>query len=221
MISETKKNDIEPIKIAVVTVVSRVIVKANTLVIIEPIILVTKKEFVIQSHKNLFLPKITMSNPISDNIAKIKVIKINTSIVSTRPEKNTAAIPAATRRLAIMLKAHEQVLFFSLYINIPPIVYNMICIWICVYKVLIYKIDFKLYIAIVQIYDIMKKKLYGGITMELKGSKTEQNLMTAFAGESQARNKYTYYASKAKKEGYEQIAALILETADNEKGHAK
>lgn len=128
MISETKKNDIEPIKIAVVTVVARVIVKANTLVIIEPIILVTKKEFVIQSHKNLFLPKITMSNPISDNIAKIKVIKINTSIVSTRPEKNTAAIPAATRRLAIMLKAHEQVLFFSLYINIPPIVYNMICI---------------------------------------------------------------------------------------------
>ena len=57
--------------------------------------------------------------------------------------------------------------------------------------------------------------------MELKGSKTEQNLMTAFAGESQARNKYTYYASKAKKEGYEQIAALFLETADNEKEHAK
>ena len=53
--------------------------------------------------------------------------------------------------------------------------------------------------------------------MELKGSKTEQNLMTAFAGESQARNKYTYYASKAKKEGYEQIAALFLETAENEK----
>ncbi|MGM9874170.1 MAG: rubrerythrin [Bacilli bacterium] len=57
--------------------------------------------------------------------------------------------------------------------------------------------------------------------MELKGSKTEQNLMTAFAGESQARNKYTYYASKAKKEGFEQIAALFLETADNEKEHAK
>ena len=57
--------------------------------------------------------------------------------------------------------------------------------------------------------------------MELKGSKTEQNLMAAFAGESQARNKYTYYASKAKKEGYEQIAALFLETADNEKEHAK
>ena len=57
--------------------------------------------------------------------------------------------------------------------------------------------------------------------MELKGSKTEQNLMTAFAGESQARNKYTYYASKAKKEGYEQIAAIFLETADNEKEHAK
>lgn len=57
--------------------------------------------------------------------------------------------------------------------------------------------------------------------MELKGSKTEQNLMTAFAGESQARNKYTYYASKAKKEGYEQIAALFLETAENEKEHAK
>lgn len=57
--------------------------------------------------------------------------------------------------------------------------------------------------------------------MELKGSKTEANLMAAFAGESQARNKYTYFASKAKKEGYEQIAAIFLETADNEKEHAK
>ena len=57
--------------------------------------------------------------------------------------------------------------------------------------------------------------------MELKGSKTEQNLMAAFAGESQARNKYTYYASKAKKEGYEQIAAIFEETAANEKEHAK
>ena len=57
--------------------------------------------------------------------------------------------------------------------------------------------------------------------MELKGSKTEANLMAAFAGESQARNKYTYYASKAKKEGYEQIASLFLETAENEKEHAK
>ena len=57
--------------------------------------------------------------------------------------------------------------------------------------------------------------------MELKGSKTEQNLMAAFAGESQARNKYTYYASKAKKEGYEQIAAIFEETAGNEKEHAK
>ena len=57
--------------------------------------------------------------------------------------------------------------------------------------------------------------------MELKGSKTEQNLMTAFAGESQARNKYTYFASKAKKEGYQQIAAIFEETANNEKEHAK
>ena len=57
--------------------------------------------------------------------------------------------------------------------------------------------------------------------MELKGSKTEQNLMAAFAGESQARNKYTYFASKAKKDGYEQIAAIFLETAENEKEHAK
>ena len=57
--------------------------------------------------------------------------------------------------------------------------------------------------------------------MELRGSKTEANLMAAFAGESQARNKYTYYASKAKKEGYEQIAELFLETAENEKEHAK
>ena len=57
--------------------------------------------------------------------------------------------------------------------------------------------------------------------MELKGSKTEKNLMAAFAGESQARNKYTYYASKAKKDGYVQIAALFEETAANEKEHAK
>lgn len=57
--------------------------------------------------------------------------------------------------------------------------------------------------------------------MDLKGTKTEQNLRTAFAGESQARNKYTYFASVAKKEGYEQIAALFLETAENEKEHAK
>ena len=57
--------------------------------------------------------------------------------------------------------------------------------------------------------------------MDLKGSKTEKNLMEAFAGESQARNKYTYFASKAKKEGYEQIAAIFQETADNEKEHAK
>ena len=57
--------------------------------------------------------------------------------------------------------------------------------------------------------------------MELKGSKTEANLMAAFAGESQARNKYSYYASKAKKDGYEQIAAIFEETAANEKEHAK
>lgn len=56
---------------------------------------------------------------------------------------------------------------------------------------------------------------------DLKGTKTEKNLMEAFIGESMARNKYTYYASAAKKEGYEQIAALFLETADNEKEHAK
>lgn len=57
--------------------------------------------------------------------------------------------------------------------------------------------------------------------MELKGSKTETNLMAAFAGESEARNKYTYYASKARKEGYEQIADLFEETAANEREHAK
>ena len=56
---------------------------------------------------------------------------------------------------------------------------------------------------------------------ELKGTKTEKNLMAAFAGESQARNKYTYFASRAKKDGYEQIAALFEETANNEKEHAK
>ena len=57
--------------------------------------------------------------------------------------------------------------------------------------------------------------------MEFKGSKTEKNLLAAFAGESQARNRYTYFASAARKEGYEQISALFLETAENEKEHAK
>lgn len=57
--------------------------------------------------------------------------------------------------------------------------------------------------------------------MDLKGSKTEKNLLAAFAGESQARNRYTFFASQAKEEGYEQIAAIFLETADNEREHAK
>ncbi len=57
--------------------------------------------------------------------------------------------------------------------------------------------------------------------MELKGSETEKNLLAAFAGESQARNRYTYFASAARKEGYEQISAIFLETAENEKEHAK
>jgi len=57
--------------------------------------------------------------------------------------------------------------------------------------------------------------------MELKGSRTERNLLTAFAGESQARNRYTYFSSQAKKEGFEQIWAIFLETADNEREHAK
>ena len=61
----------------------------------------------------------------------------------------------------------------------------------------------------------------GDVIMDYKGTKTEQNLMAAFAGESQARNKYTYFASVAKKEGYEQIAAIFQKTADNEKEHAK
>ena len=66
-------------------------------------------------------------------------------------------------------------------------------------------------------YSIMFMEVF----MELKGSRTEANLMAAFAGESQARNKYDYYASKAKKDGYEQIAAIFEETARNEKEHAK
>jgi len=57
--------------------------------------------------------------------------------------------------------------------------------------------------------------------MDLKGSQTEKNILTAFAGESQARNRYTYYASKAKKEGYVQISAIFEETAQQEKEHAK
>ena len=57
--------------------------------------------------------------------------------------------------------------------------------------------------------------------MEFKGSQTEKNILASFAGESQARNRYTFFASAARKEGYEQIAAIFLETADNEKEHAK
>ena len=67
----------------------------------------------------------------------------------------------------------------------------------------------------------MYQRKKGWEKMELKGSKTETNLRSAFAGESQARNKYTYYASVAKKEGYEQIASIFTETAENEKEHAK
>jgi rubrerythrin len=59
------------------------------------------------------------------------------------------------------------------------------------------------------------------MSMDFKGSKTEKNLLAAFAGESQARNRYTYFASEAKKAGYEQIAAIFLDTAENEKEHAK
>jgi rubrerythrin len=57
--------------------------------------------------------------------------------------------------------------------------------------------------------------------LNLKGTRTEKNLLTAFAGESQARNRYTYFASQAREEGYEQIGGIFLETADNEKEHAK
>jgi len=73
-----------------------------------------------------------------------------------------------------------------------------------------------------QVQDYFLKNILGGQKMkDLKGTKTEKNLMEAFAGESQARNKYTYFASVAKKEGYEQIASIFLETAENEKEHAK
>ena len=74
---------------------------------------------------------------------------------------------------------------------------------------------------IVYLCTIEKKTFNYCIMKELKGTKTEQNLREAFAGESQAFTKYSYYASKAKKEGYEQIGALFQETADNEKEHAK
>ena len=75
-------------------------------------------------------------------------------------------------------------------------------------------------------YSVCKNFILGGNTMSNQknpyaGTKTEKNLAAAFAGESQARNKYTYFASRAKKDGYEQIAALFLKTADNEKEHAK
>ena len=68
-----------------------------------------------------------------------------------------------------------------------------------------------------KVYVINVSDSNGGIKMELKGSKTEKNLLTAFAGESQARNRYTYFASQAKKEGYVQISAIFEETANQEK----
>ena len=67
----------------------------------------------------------------------------------------------------------------------------------------------------------MHFQLKEGLNMKLKGSKTEKNLLKSFAGESQARNRYTFFASAAKKEGYEQISAIFQETADNEKEHAE
>ena len=79
----------------------------------------------------------------------------------------------------------------------------------------------KKYYCLERVNHVVRVREEGIRIMELKGSKTEQNLMTAFAGESQARNKYTYFASKAKKEGFEQIAAIFTETANNEKEHAK
>jgi len=69
--------------------------------------------------------------------------------------------------------------------------------------------------------DRLENSERGRFTMELRGSQTEKNLMIAFAGESQARSRYSYYASVARKAGYEQISAIFLETADNEKEHAK
>ena len=77
-----------------------------------------------------------------------------------------------------------------------------------------------------KIVDLLQKSRKTGRSIhhegnEYAGTQTEKNLMAAFAGESEARNKYTYFASKAKKEGFEQIAALFLKTADNEKEHAK
>ena len=69
--------------------------------------------------------------------------------------------------------------------------------------------------------DKLEEVVVNDRTTKYAGTQTEKNLQAAFAGESQARNKYTYYASKAKKEGYEQIAALFLKTAENEKEHAK
>ena len=88
-------------------------------------------------------------------------------------------------------------------------------------KIIVIITILKLFIAESEFDFGMKKNKEVFFMAQLKGSKTEENLKTAFAGESQARNKYTYYASKAKKEGYEQIAALFLETANNEKEHAK
>ena len=76
-------------------------------------------------------------------------------------------------------------------------------------------------VEVIQHIDNLTTKENSVIMENIKGTKTEQNLWEAFAGESQARNKYTYFASKAKKEGYEQLAAIFTETADNEKEHAK
>jgi len=127
IIRETKKNAIAPTKIAagIAPVAKVVTVRAKMLVIIAPIAAPGKIEFSIHLQLSL-LPHTTLNiKTINTKAPCIKVIKTKVRIEVTRPAKNTAATPAATSKLAIILKIQEHILFLSLYINIPPLIYNM------------------------------------------------------------------------------------------------
>lgn len=127
IIRDTKKKVTAPTNIAapIEPAVKAAIVKAKILVIIALIAAAGKIEF--SKHSQLrFLPHKTFSNTaISTKVPNIKVIIIKVKIEGTSPAKNTAATPAATNKLAIILKIQIQILFLSLYINIPPLMYNM------------------------------------------------------------------------------------------------
>jgi len=127
IIKETKKKATAPTSIAagIEPAVKAATVNANILVIIAPIAAAGKVEFSIHSQLRFLPQKAFNTKPISVKAPNIKVIITKVRIEVTRPAKNTAAMPAATIKLATKLKIQEQTLLLSLYINIPPLMYNM------------------------------------------------------------------------------------------------